>query len=202
MLAIAFTGGPGFGKTTTIAALEARGYQCVPESARAIIQERMRMGLSKRPPAEEFAEQILRRDQARYRNMQQTPGPVFFDRGIVDALGMCHEAGLAGSLEIEQVLCDYPFHLEALIFPPWKEIYAQDAERDQTFDEAVAVDAAIRRWYRRCGIDLIDVPRVDVDGRCEFILGRLPVSWGNAGQDQTSADLSGDREIKQARRST
>lgn len=134
------------------------------------------MGLPKRPPAREFAEQILRRDQAQYRGMQQTPGPVFFDRGIIDALGMCHEAGLAGSIKIQQVLRDYPLHLEALIFPPWKEIYAQDAERDQTFEEAVVVDAAIRKWYRRCGIDLIDVPRVDVNARCEFLLKRLPLS--------------------------
>lgn len=89
MLAIAFTGGPGFGKSTTLAALEARGYQCVPESARAIIQERMRIGLPRRPAAREFAKQILRRDQAQYRGVQRSKGPVFFDRGVVDALGMC-----------------------------------------------------------------------------------------------------------------
>jgi dephospho-CoA kinase len=32
MLAIAFTGGPGVGKSTTLAALGERGYKGVPES--------------------------------------------------------------------------------------------------------------------------------------------------------------------------
>ena len=173
MLAIAFTGGPGFGKSTTLAALEARGYQCVRESARAIIQDRMRIGLPKRPPAPEFAEQILRADQAQYRDVQRTEGPVLFDRGVIDALGMCYETGQAGWVEVQQVLREYPFHTEALVFPPWKEIYAQDVERDQTFDDAVRVDGAVRSWYQRCGFELVEVPRIGVEARCDFILKRL-----------------------------
>ena len=173
MLAIAFTGGPGFGKSTTLAALEARGYQCVPESARAIIQERMRIGLPKRPAAREFADQTLRQDQAQYRGVQRSKGPVFFDRGVIDALGMCYETGQAGWVEIQQVLREYPFHVEALVFPPWEEIYVQDTERDQSFEDAVRVDGAVRRWYQRCGFELVEVPRVDAEARCDFILNRL-----------------------------
>lgn len=176
MLAIAFTGGPGFGKTTTLCALETRGYKCVPESARAIIKERMRMSLPKRPPAREFAEQILRLDQVQYRRARETPGPVFFDRGVIDALGSCDELGLSSVAGLPDMLKDYPFHSFAFVFPPWREIYTTDDERDQTFEEAVAVDEAVRRWYRRCGFELIDVPCVDVQARCDFILARLPLS--------------------------
>jgi predicted ATPase len=166
MLAIAFTGGPGFGKTTTLSALETRGYKCVPESARAIIQERMRMGLPKRPPLREFAEWILRLDQVQYRRARKTPGPVFFDRGVIDALGSCHELGLSSVAGLQDILNDYPFHSFA----------TTDDERDQTFEEAVAVDDAVRRWYGRCGIELIDVPCEDVHARCDFILARLSLS--------------------------
>lgn len=173
MLAIAFTGGPGFGKSTTLAALGARGFKCVPESARAIIHERMSRGLMKRPPAREFAEQIFVLDQAQYLHVRESQGPVFFDRGLIDALGMCDEAGLSSLVGLPQVLEEYPLHHTAFIFPPWKDIYTMDAERDQTFEEAVAVDDAVRRWYRRCGFDLMDVPRVRVDARCNFILAQL-----------------------------
>ena len=173
MLAIALTGGPGFGKSTTQAALEARGHLCVPESARAIIQERMRSGLPKRPTEREFAEQILSRDQAQYRGEHRSEALVFFDRGVIDALGMCYETGQAGWVEVQQALIDYPFHVEAFVFPPWKEIYAQDTERDQTFEEAVRVDVAIRSWYRKCGFELVEVPRVDAEARCDFILSRV-----------------------------
>ena len=44
----------GSGKTTVIAALREKGYECAPDAARAIIQERIRQGLSPRPPAREF----------------------------------------------------------------------------------------------------------------------------------------------------
>jgi predicted ATPase len=176
MLAIAFTGGPGFGKSTTLAALGARGYKCVPESARTVIQERVSRGLMKRPPAREFAEQILVLDQAQYRRARESLGLVFFDRGVVDALGMCEEAGLSSLVGFPQVLEEYPFHRTAFIFPPWKDIYTVDAERDQTFEEAVAVDDAVRKWYQRCGFDLMDVPQADVDARCNFILAQLPGS--------------------------
>lgn len=173
MLAIAFTGGPGFGKTTTLAALAARGYQCVPESARAIIQERVRNGLAKRPAAADFARQILALDQSQYRRVRELDGLVFFDRGIVDGLGMCHEAGVTDPLGVRQVLEEYAFHRTAFVFPPWKDIFAKDAERDQSFEEAVAVDGGVRRWYRRCGFDLVDVPPAAVDVRCNFILARV-----------------------------
>lgn len=176
MLAIAFTGGPGFGKSTTLGALERRGHKCVAESARAIIRERIRLGLAKRPPAHEFAAQVLRLDQDQYQRVRDIQGLVFFDRGVIDALGMCFELGLHGADELADALRDYPFHSTAFVFPPWREIYATDAERDQSFEEALAVDAAVRRWYRRCGIDLIDVPRLDVQARCDFILGQLPSS--------------------------
>lgn len=173
MLAIAFTGGPGFGKSTTLAALEARGQRCVPESARAIIQKRLSVGLPRRPTAREFAGQILRRDQAQYRGVQQSKGLVFFDRGVIDALGMRYETGYASWVEVQQVLRDYPFHAAAFVFPPWKEIYAQDAERDQSFEDAVRVDGAVRAWYQKCGFELVEVPRVDAGARCDFILNRL-----------------------------
>lgn len=176
MLAIAFTGGPGFGKSATIAALEARGHRCVPESARAIIQERVRDGLAKRPPAPEFAAQILARDQAQYKSVKDAHGPVFFDRSLIDALGMCSEAGLPCVARIAQILDEYRFHRTAFVFPPWPEIYATDSERDQTLEEAVAVDHALRKWYLLCGFDLVDVPRTDVEARCEFILSQLPAT--------------------------
>src|SRR5262250_602611 len=69
-------------------AIAARGYMCVPESARAIIRERLASGLRPRPPLVQFGHEMLQRDIARYRETQAADHPVFFDRGIVDALGV------------------------------------------------------------------------------------------------------------------
>jgi predicted ATPase len=62
MSRIVITGGPGAGKTTLLLALQARGYTIVGDSARAIIQERRRRGLSPRPNAYEFVHEMLRMD--------------------------------------------------------------------------------------------------------------------------------------------
>ncbi len=47
----ALTGGPGSGKTTVIAALREEGFECVPDVARAIIQETNSAGPQLPPPA-------------------------------------------------------------------------------------------------------------------------------------------------------
>ena len=86
MSRIVITGGPGAGKTTLLLALQARGYTIVGDSARAIIQERRRRGLSPRPNAYEFAHETLRMDIENFVHHAATPGHVFFDRSVLDAL--------------------------------------------------------------------------------------------------------------------
>jgi predicted ATPase len=172
MTLIALTGGPGSGKTTVIAALREEGYECAPDAARAIIQERIRQGLSPRPPAREFAQQILNREIAQYRSKACDAGPVFFDRCVLDALGMLNQLGAVSVQELQTLLAEYSYSRTAFIFPPWEEIYTTDDERDQTFADAVAVHTAVTAWYRRCGYDLVEVPRGTVHERCNFIVQR------------------------------
>src|SRR4029077_15505344 len=86
MSRIVITGGPGAGKTTLLLALQARGYTIVGDSARTIIQDRRRRGLSPRPNAYEFMHETLRMDIENFVHHAATPGHVFFDRGVLDAL--------------------------------------------------------------------------------------------------------------------
>src|SRR5215216_1595139 len=66
MSRIIITGGPGAGKTTLLLALQARGYTIVGDSARAIIQDRLRRHLSPRPNADEFVHETLRMGLSTY----------------------------------------------------------------------------------------------------------------------------------------
>src|SRR5579863_9917348 len=86
MSRIVITGGPGAGKTTLLLALQARGYTIVGDSARAIIQERRRRGLTPRPEAHEFALETLRMDIENFVRHSGTSGHVFFERSVIDAL--------------------------------------------------------------------------------------------------------------------
>jgi len=164
------TGGPGAGKTTLLAELAASGYVTVDESARAIIAERLARGASRRPEPLAFAEDILRRDIEKYLARPRTPQWVFFDRGIVDALGMLHEIAPLPASQLEAMLAAYPFHPSVFVLPPWEAIYTTDAERDQSFEDAVHVHAKIVQWYRSCGYVLHEVPRLSARQRAEHVI--------------------------------
>lgn len=163
------TGGPGGGKTTLIEALSARGYACVPESARAIIRARLAAGLSPRPAPGDFAMQILAADVEKYR-AAAPDALTFFDRSIVDALGMVAESAAMPPAEIEENLRRYPYNRMVFLLPPWPAIYRTDGERDQTFTDAVRISALVRAWYEQCGYELREVPFGAVFERVEYIL--------------------------------
>ena len=63
---VVLTGGPGVGKTAVIEVLREEGYAVGEDAARSIIIERKAAGLSPRPDAAEFANQILVREIAAY----------------------------------------------------------------------------------------------------------------------------------------
>lgn len=86
MSRIVITGAPGAGKTTLLLALQARGYTIVGDTARTIIQDRRRRGLSPRPDPYAFAQAALRMDIENFVHHAASPGPVFFERGVLDAL--------------------------------------------------------------------------------------------------------------------
>ena len=167
---VVITGGPGAGKTTLLAELAARGYPTVAESARAIIAERLARGASRRPDPLAFAREILRRDIAQYVRQQHTSTWVFFDRGVIEAIGMVHEAAPLPAHELHAMLAAYPFSSPVFILPPWEAIYTNDAERDQSFADAVGVHARLEQWYGWCGYRLHEVPRLPVPQRADHIL--------------------------------
>jgi len=170
---VVITGGPGVGKTTLLAELGARGYATVAESARAIISERRANGQTPRPEPVAFAREILRRDTAKYHANPGESGFVFFDRGVIEALGMLHAVAPLSLSEREHALGAYPFHSPVFILPPWSAIYTTDAERDHSFPWVEHVHSELVRWYRSCGCALCEVPRLPVGPRAEFVLQSL-----------------------------
>ena len=87
----------------------------------------------------------------------------FFDRALPDIFSYLHERSLE-----THARCRY--QRTVFILPPWPEIYVNDTERPQTLVESKALHAAIRTTYESLGYDLIEVPRMPVEARCEFVL--------------------------------
>lgn len=167
-----FTGGPGVGKTAVLESLSEAGYTCVPEVARKIIQDRRDQGLPPRPSPKEFARSIFAADIAQYDAQGDQAGPIFFDRGLVDALGMVCECGDLQIEECRGVLTERPLERAVFFFPPWQEIHAQDDERDQSFEDCLAISARIKSWYNLLGFELVEVPTGPLSDRVAFVLTR------------------------------
>ncbi len=181
MSRIVITGGPGAGKTTLLLALQARGYTIVSDSARAIIQDRRRRGLSPRPNVDEFVHETLRMDIENFVHHAATPGHVFFDRSVLDALCGLDRVTPLNQSELRMWLSKYQYCSKVFVLPPWKAIYVNDAERDHTFEHAEWVNSITQEWYRRCRYQLIEVPKVSVAERCTYVLQALANSDASSG---------------------
>jgi predicted ATPase len=172
---VVLTGGPGAGKTTLLQTLASHGHAIVCEAARALIRSRLAQGLAPRPGPRAFAEAILARD---IENHQQHSGSdlVFFDRSVLDALCMLRECDPSRHDELVAVAARYPYQAKAFFLPPWEAIFTTDAERDQSFADAVRVYAPLVEWYRACGYEIVEVPRASVVDRCNFVLQTLDIA--------------------------
>lgn len=161
------------GKTTLLGELSRRGFRTMAEAAREVIRERISRGLPPRPEPALFATQILERDIRSYRAADDRAQPVFFDRSVVEALAMLAEAAPLPEAERDDMLARFAYHRNVFVLPPWRAIYANDAERDQSFEEAERVDARVRACYRDAGYVLVEVPRAPVAERAAFVLRTL-----------------------------
>jgi predicted ATPase len=166
---IILTGGPGAGKTTLIRELECRGYRARPESARRILKEQALFGGRATGPTDFvlFAEMILAWEVRAFIDEQACAGPVFFDRALPEAAAML---GLPPPAHFARAAERFRFARRVFVAPPWREIYHQDEERKQTWDEALETDARCRAAYAHFGYELVDLPLAGVEDRADFVI--------------------------------
>jgi predicted ATPase len=172
---IVITGGPGSGKTSLIDALQRRGFPRTVEAGRAIIQDQVRLGGEALPWADRqaYARLMLSWELRSYRETEGRAGLVFFDRGAPDVIGYLRLCGLP--VPFEARAAGRLFRYDSLVFiaPPWPEIFAGDAERRQDFAEAARTYEAMAEVYPELGYTLVELPRVSIGARADFVLERL-----------------------------
>ena len=165
------TGGPGSGKTTLIDALAEAGFARTIEAGRAIIQDQTAIdgpALPTRDPVL-FAELMLSWELQSYRSAQAQDGPVFFDRGVPDIAGYYRLIGKTVPPHVTAATERFRYNRRVFAAPPWPEIFDQDAERKQTFDEAVRTFEAVTGAYRDFGYELVLLPLAPVSQRVAFV---------------------------------
>jgi len=169
---VVIAGGPGSGKSTLLQALAACGEHCYEEASRALIREQLAQSGQRLPWgdlwafAQDCATRMLAQlaDSARHRRC-------FFDRGLPDLIGYLTHGGRAAP----EAWCKASSAYTPLVFfaPPWQEIYVNDAERPQSFDEARSLSAHIRRAYVDCGFRLVELTESSVPDRLGHVIAHL-----------------------------
>lgn len=166
------TGGPGAGKTTVIMGLqETFGYAIQMEAGRSIIQQQMSQNGTILPWLDPsgFADAMFRISYQQYLESQMHPETVIFDRGIPDIIGFLHLSNLPVPKAYIDAATDLRYQSKVFITPPWKEIYAKDAERRQSWQEAKATYQVMLNIYTKLGYQLIDLPLDSPSNRTAFI---------------------------------
>lgn len=166
-----FTGGGGTGKTALIEHLRAAGELTVDENIRAVIREQVEAGGSAVPWIDPKAccDLTTARDIADFDRLAGETGRVFFDRGLMDMYGT---NGVPPSPALVEAIRTRRYNRQVFVFPPWQEIYANDAERRQDWSQMEAVFAQILRTLPDLGYHPVIVPKGSVEDRAAFVLSR------------------------------
>ncbi|RSD31679.1 AAA family ATPase [Vibrio pectenicida] len=173
---IVFTGGPGGGKTSVLTYLHRLGYECAPESGRRVIQDQTASGGMALPWKDKTAFRDQMAMQEILNHKQYTGSDImFYDRSIIDCYGYSQLEQIFLSTDLINRCNELMYNPKVFIFPPWEEIYENDAERRQDFSQAVATYYEMVKAYRNFGYKLIEVPKTSVVERAEFIINQLSV---------------------------
>ncbi|TAL32061.1 MAG: hypothetical protein EPN98_14720 [Phenylobacterium sp.] len=166
-----FTGGGGTGKTALIEHLRAAGELTLDENIRAVIREQIEAGGSAVPWIDPKAccDLTTARDIADFDRLAGETGRVFFDRGLMDMYGT---NGVPPSPALVEAIRTRRYNRQVFVFPPWQDIYANDAERRQDWSQMEAVFAQILRTLPDLGYHPVIVPKGSVEDRAAFVLSR------------------------------
>jgi predicted ATPase len=179
---VVISGCSGGGKSTLLDALAARGFATVPEPGRRIVAEERAGDGSALPWVDlrAFARRAIAMARDDLLAAEARAGPVFFDRGLVDAALALEDAG---GPRLEETLGPArAYASRVFLAPPWPEIYQKDDARQHGFREAEAEFHRLSEAYPRLGYAPCLLPKTSVEARVAFVLGRLGGLGGLGGQ--------------------
>jgi predicted ATPase len=165
---VVLSGASSGGKSTLLSELSYQGYAVSAEVCRAIIKEYGDIDPLIR------GEMIITRSIAAYHHAGKMNAVkddvVFFDRSFLEVVSYFQSIGIH---KYDYLIDDLRFYHSIFLTPPWKEIFIQDNERKHSYEDAVKEYDQIIKFYPKHGYDMIEVPKISVKKRIEFVLDIL-----------------------------
>ncbi len=143
---------------------------------RQIIQEQMSIDGEAVPwkDLRLFKEMLLSRSIETYKlAMQEVHEITFFDRDILELISYDRHTKTESSMALKNAAQTFLYNKKVFVAPPWKEIYCNDNERKQTFEEAVEVHNSIVNVYLKYGREIIELPKTSIENRADFVITHI-----------------------------
>jgi len=170
MRKILITGGPSTGKTTLVDELEKVGFNCFKEISRETTKEWKKKGVDQffltDPIA--FSNILFKGRLNQYQSAKTYNKNYVFDRGPIDVIAYLNFKNVTYDSKLFKTSSKLNYDF-SFILPPWEEIYTNDFERYESFEECEKINQNLVRTYKEYKINLIKIPKISVKERVNFI---------------------------------
>ena len=158
-----------------LAELGRRGFAVYEEPGRQLVKEQLFIGGDALPwdNVDLFLELTISRSIHHLIEAARGDAIAFFDRGIIDQVNGYRMMRREIPQHLRNAAERFRYRETVFLVPPWPEIFANDAERKHSFEDAVAMYEGLIETYRDFGYQPIVIPKTDVAGRADFVLASL-----------------------------
>ncbi len=167
------TGAPGTGKTSLINELKKRNVSCSEEISREIIVEQIASDGDIVPwkNLQAFSERVAVLRKVQFENAPNNKLH-FFDRSIIDVVAYMQVDKLCVPNNLKTD-CEVLRYAEIVFYTPiWTDIYSTDSERMEDLAKAKTIEKEIISTYKTLKYQLIEVPKLPIGKRVDFILSK------------------------------
>lgn len=172
---IVITGGPGSGKTALISYLEKEGYPVMHEISRQVILEAQKNGIEQlfleNPLL--FSKKLLNGRFLQFKEASNCAALIlFYDRGMPDVTAYMDFVNMHYPQNFS-TSCHENRYDRIFVLPPWEDIYQQDNERYESFEQAEKLFNFLKNSYSKYGYTVNEVPVGSVQHRVQYILNQI-----------------------------
>ncbi len=120
-----------------------------------------------------FSEKLLEGRLKQFHEGDHCRAPIlFYDRGMPDVTAYMDSVGTHYPGNFTKTCMKYRYD-HVFVLPPWEDIYVQDNERYESFEQAKKIFQFLKKSYSQYGYNVHPVPPAPVQGRAEYILDTL-----------------------------
>lgn len=171
---VVITGGGGSGKSSVINALMDRGICVFEEQSRQIIKQSLDTKSNALPWKDVtsfsyLVQEAMKKDYAKAPQSDLC----FYDRCLCDVMAYLEKDHLEVYSSLLEDIANYRYHDFVFIMPPWKEIFENDVERKETFEDSVLAFEQLENTYTKMGYTMIETPKGAIEERVNFILATV-----------------------------